>query len=92
MTSVYHMDNGALRLTHYCNAGNQPRMKAAAYDPSTGRIKFDFIDITNLPEPTAYHTRELEIVIQDLDHIELRFNGRKDGMAIPSVLSLTRGS
>ncbi len=92
MTSVYHMDNGDLRLTHYCNAGNQPRMKASAWDSSTGALKFDFVDVTNLTAPGAYHTRELEIVIRNDDHIELRFNGRKDGKDIPSVLELSRRS
>ena len=28
MTSVYHRDGDDLRLTHYCAAKNQPRMKA----------------------------------------------------------------
>ena len=29
MTSVYHLDHDELRMTHYCNAGNQPRMVGA---------------------------------------------------------------
>ena len=29
MTNLYHMDGGALVCTHYCAAGNQPRMVAS---------------------------------------------------------------
>ncbi|HSR51337.1 MAG TPA: hypothetical protein VLV83_10950, partial [Acidobacteriota bacterium] len=28
MSTVYHLDGNDLRLTHYCGAKNQPRMKA----------------------------------------------------------------
>src|SRR5512137_1642123 len=28
MTSVYHLDGNDLRVTHFCAAGNQPRLKA----------------------------------------------------------------
>jgi len=90
MTSVYHMDGHDLRLTHYCNAGNQPRMNATAYDPARDAVKFDFVDVTNLSAPTAYHTRELEIVFLNEDHVELRFNGRKNGQPVPGTVSLVR--
>lgn len=88
MTTVYHLDGDDLRLTHYCNAGNQPRMKAAAY--RDGMLKFDFVDVTNLSSPTAYHTRTLDIVFQDEDHVVLSFVGLKDGKEIATTHSLTR--
>src|SRR5205807_2299951 len=28
MTSIYHLDNGNLVMTHYCSIGNQPHFKA----------------------------------------------------------------
>ena len=28
MTTIYHMDNGKLAITHYCRLGNQPHMVA----------------------------------------------------------------
>ena len=90
MASVYHMDNGNLMLTHYCSAGNQPRMRAVAYDPAEGSVKFDFIDVTNLSGPSAYHTRELEILFQDKDHIQLRFIGQEEGEEIAVAHSLVR--
>src|SRR5437762_2923744 len=32
MTTVYHLDNGDLRATHFCGARNQPRLKAEKID------------------------------------------------------------
>jgi hypothetical protein len=30
MVSIYHLDGDKLMMTHYCSAGNQPRMQAEA--------------------------------------------------------------
>lgn len=46
MTNIYHMDGPTLVMTHYCSAGNQPRMRAAAGDTDTIHLKFD--SLTNL--------------------------------------------
>ncbi len=51
MMTVYHLDGGRLILTHYCMAGNQPRMQASGIDPQTGEIRFQFLDATNLASP-----------------------------------------
>lgn len=88
MTTVYHLDGDDLRMTHYCNAGNQPRMRAASYKNNT--LKFDFVDVTNLSAPNAYHTRTLDIVFHDEDHLDLVFIGLKDGEEVPGTVSLTR--
>ena len=91
MGSVYHMDGDALRVTHYCGAGNQPRMRGSSYDPKKGVLEFfDFVDITNLSAPDAYHTREISIVFKDENHIRLSFNGMEDGKEFPVVYELTR--
>src|SRR5215831_2985513 len=34
MTTAYHLDGGDLRMTHFCGAGNQPRLKAGHIDLS----------------------------------------------------------
>lgn len=46
MVTMYHMDGDDLVLTHYCAAGNQPRMKAVATaDPS--EVAFRFAGLSN---------------------------------------------
>src|SRR5450432_3612122 len=47
MISMFNLDGDRLLLTHYCAAGNQPRMVASA-SPDGKTITFDFLDATNL--------------------------------------------
>ena len=67
MISMFHIDGDRLLMTHYCGAGNQPRMKAAL--ASDGKsIAFDFIDATNLSNPEAGHMNRVVINMADADH------------------------
>jgi hypothetical protein len=47
MTNMYHMDGRELVMTHYCAAGNQPRMRAKP-GKTANQIEFEFADVTNL--------------------------------------------
>ena len=73
MTSVYHLDGGDLRITHFCAAQNQPRLKARRIDLDHNAIDFDFVDATNLRSPDAPHVHGLEIRLVDADHLTLTF-------------------
>ena len=73
MTSVYHLDGADLRLTHFCAAQNQPRLKADRIDMARGVVNFSFVDITNLRAPDAGHVAALEIRFPDPNHIVLTF-------------------
>src|SRR5207302_4729156 len=55
MLTAYHLDGDRLLLTHYCMAGNQPRMQALGYDNKTGELRFEFLEATNLASPQAGH-------------------------------------
>lgn len=79
MSTFYHLDGNDLFLTHYCSAGNQPRMRSRNPDPGSNRLSFRFEDVTNLRSPEAYFTHDLEIVFEDADHVELHFTGQKAG-------------
>jgi hypothetical protein len=73
MTSVYHLDGPDLRMTHFCGAQNQPRLKAGHIDLDHGAIDFDFVDATNLRSPDAPHVHGLEIRMVDSNHLTLTF-------------------
>jgi len=88
MSTAYHLDGDDQRLTHYCGAGNQPRMKAVSYEP--GELLFGFLDVTNVSEPGAYYSRELEIDFVAADSVRLTYRGVKDGKLQTQVYDLTR--
>src|SRR6266513_2884175 len=73
MTSVYHVDGRDLRMTHFCGAQNQPRLKARRIDLDHGAIDFEFVDATNLRSPDAPHVHGLEIRLIDANHLTLTF-------------------
>src|SRR5215469_12412043 len=54
MTTLYYLDEGQVKLTHYCMAGNQPTMRGA-YSPETRTITFDFVSATNLKNENDGH-------------------------------------
>jgi len=65
MISMFNLDGpNRLLLTHYCGAGNQPRMTASASaDGKT--ITFDFLDATNLATPDAGRMQRVVFTIID---------------------------
>ena len=69
MLTVYYMDGKRLLLTHYCMAGNQPRMEAHSYDGAKGELQFRFLDVTNLAAPGTGHMRNATLRFLDDSHI-----------------------
>jgi len=68
MLTVYFLDGDRLLLTHYCMAGNQPRMQARRIDTASGEIDFDFLDATNLASPAAGHMHSAKFKLIDNGH------------------------
>jgi hypothetical protein len=68
MVSVYHRDGKELVMTHYCIAGNQPRMRARASD-DPARLVFEFVGGSN-PDPAKdSHIHGAVIQLIDGDRI-----------------------
>ena len=68
MVSMFHLDGpNRLLITHYCGAGNQPRMLATT-SPDGKTITFNYLDATNLATPDAGHINQLVIVMLDANH------------------------
>lgn len=67
MISMINMDGDRVLLTHYCSAGNQPRMQAAP-SPDGKSITFTFVDATNLASPDAPHMKSVTFNFIDDNH------------------------
>jgi hypothetical protein len=78
MLTVYYLDGDRLLLTHYCMAGNQPRMQARAFNPETGEVAFEFLDATNLT-PGGGHMHNAKIRIADHDHLNTEWEFYENG-------------
>lgn len=78
MVTMYHLDGDRLMMTHYCAAGNQPRMVAVS-DPSkvegAPTMAFEFHDATNMPNADASHMHAERLWILDHDHIRAKWLG-----------------
>ena len=63
--TMFYLDGDQLTLTHYCDAGNRPRMTARA--SSDGKtVEFDFVDVSG---STQYgHMHHALFTIVDANH------------------------
>ena len=87
MVTMFHMDGDRVLATHYCSAGNQPRMKAITSDGKS--VTFDFVDGTNLT-PGAGHMQRLTLTQADADHHTEEWIFQAPGKEMREVFSLSR--
>lgn len=63
--TMFYLDGGQLILTHYCDAGNRPRMTAKVSEDGK-KIEFDFLDVSG---STQYgHMQHAVFTIIDANH------------------------
>ena len=79
MLTVYYLDGNRLLLTHYCMAGNQPRMEAKALDAQSGELRFQFLDVTNLANPNAGHMHNATLHLVDNNHLSSEWQFFENG-------------
>ena len=89
MITMFHMDNDRLMMTHYCGAGNQPRMRATMA-PDGKSVAFDFIDATNLATPDAGHMQHVVFSMPDADHHTEEWTFLDHGKEMKEVFALQR--
>lgn len=90
MVTVYHADGNRVALTHYCDANNQPRMRA---EPPSGPIRqlaFNFGGATNLAGPSTGHMHKLVVAFEDQDHFTQRWTWRENGREVTEVFHFAR--
>jgi hypothetical protein len=81
MISMYHLDGPELVLTHYCAAGNQPRMKFSREKSSATNLVFDFTGGTNLDPAKDGHIHNGRIRLSGEDRLEADWVFHADGKA-----------
>ncbi len=79
MVSVYHLDGDDLRMTHYCAAGNQPRMKLDRANSAPDHLIFVFDGGTNLNPQKDLHIHGLEITFQKDGRIKSAWEAYTEG-------------
>jgi hypothetical protein len=79
MLTVYHLDGDRLLLTHYCMAGNQPRMQAKAFNPESGELEFQFLDATNFASPAAGHMHNVKFRFVDHNRLAAAWEFYENG-------------
>jgi hypothetical protein len=89
MITMFHMDNDRVLMTHYCGAGNQPRMQGKI-SPDGKTITFTFVDATNLSSPKAGHMERLVITMPDAQHHSEDWTFVQDGKEMTEHFELTR--
>jgi hypothetical protein len=74
--TMLYVDGDRLLLTHYCDAGNRPRM-VGKVSPDGKRVEFDFVDITG---STQYgHMQRAVFTFIDEDHHQQSWTFRLPG-------------
>src|SRR5579872_4122466 len=90
MISMIHFDGTKrLLLTHYCAAGNQPRMQASA-SPDGKIITFNFVDATNLDTTQSGHMDHVVFAVLDPNHHTEEWTFTDHGKETKEVFDLRR--
>jgi len=90
MVSMFHLDGpNRLLLTHYCAAGNQPRMQASV-SPDGKTITFNYVDATGLASPEAGHMQRMVLTLIDENHHSEEWTFADHGKETKEVFDLRR--
>ena len=100
METIHHLDrrehDTRLLCTHYCGAGNQPRLMLTGGDlaPDDGtppRLVYTFLDATNLPDPDAVHMNGVTFTFHSPDRVDAAWTVSSQGVTGPHVtFAMTR--
>ncbi len=79
MVSVYHLDGDDLRMTHYCAARNQPRLKLDRAKSRPDHLIFVFDGGTNLDPKKDNHIHGLDITFHEDGRVTSAWDGYAEG-------------
>jgi hypothetical protein len=65
--TMFYIDGDRLLLTHYCDAGNRPRM-TARMTPDGKTVEFDFLDVANYSSAQGGYMQHAVFTTLDANH------------------------
>jgi hypothetical protein len=90
MTNMYHLDGDRVVVTHYCGAGNQPRMVSTQIEEN--RILFELDSVSNYQSAQEGCMARLELEFDGNDHLIQKWTnfGSKDKADHTATFDLRR--
>jgi hypothetical protein len=79
MVTMYHLDGKDLKVTHYCAAGNQPRLKLDLKGSKPDFYSFVFDGGTNLDPDKDMHIHGFKITFLEGGKVESEWDAFMDG-------------
>ena len=80
--NVYHLVDGDLMLTHYCGAGNQPRLKLDLDRAAPGVLPFTLVDGSGFDPDTDRHIHSARLIVRHGGHLESWWTAEKEGKLV----------
>jgi hypothetical protein len=89
MITIYHLDGSRILATHYCSAGNQPRMAADALSSDGKTLTFRFLDATNVGADREV-MQGLVVTFESPDRLTQAWTSRSKGKDQVGTFTYTR--
>lgn len=89
MSTVYHLDNDRIMMSHYCSWGNHPRMTVTVPDGAIDTLDFRFLDMT-YTRPDNGYMKDVSFQFRDKNHFTHRWVWHEKGKETPLTLTLVR--
>ena len=90
MSTVYHLADEHLQLTHYCSMQNQPRLRATSVSPDGKTINFELLDVTNLTRSGNRYTHKMQISFPTPDKASVTYIGLDNEVEGELTVELSR--
>jgi hypothetical protein len=90
MVTMYHMDGTHLMMTHYCSAGNQPRMRCETAGADAKALTFTFVDASNMASKDDTHMHKLVVSFDDPTHFSQVWTLHDAGKDMPVTFHFER--
>jgi hypothetical protein len=78
MINMYYRDGDTVQMTHFCAAGNQPRM-LLSFAGQPNIVRLQFIDVTNLASPADEHMHEAVFTWVGNDRLKTEWRAFRNG-------------